>query len=396
MAIIDTVLKTLSNVYPRTCTLAELTTIMLTVILCQLRSGPYIKPHGRAYEMGSDTLTMQLFSRFSVYATAAYCKMPASNGPKPDKEMKLAAKNSMIQSQLGLHPSKIYPYVKEINMLGMAKKLEHFVAVDDQYRRVVLTFRGTSDLHAVLKDLDALYCEATLWGEKYQVHHGMWTAALDFVKTTTTLSQIREALSANPTYALAIVGHSLGGGVAALVTILLSRYALNGGFETNAKTLEGRTIECFTIGSGACMDDSLAKRTKSMIYTLVNGYDIVPYLSLGVVADFCQMTRKVFDRPQQLIRIMRDLLLEKPPSEVLLHHLAYLREQSRFERLVPPGRVFVIVYDEKGDVEDVEEEMNVQERFGYISMRQKLRLISDHALSKGESISTKLHRFSVV
>lgn len=61
--------------------------------------------------MGPDTLTMQLFSRFSVYASAAYCKMPASNSSKLDKEVKLAAKNSLIQSQLGLHPSKIYPYV---------------------------------------------------------------------------------------------------------------------------------------------------------------------------------------------------------------------------------------------------------------------------------------------
>lgn len=63
---------------------------------------------------------------------------------------------------------------------------------------------------------------------------------------------------------------------------------------------------------------------------------------------------------------------------------------------MPPGRVFFIVYDEDGGVEDVEEVMNVQERFGYISMRQKKRLYSDYSLTKGVSISTKLHRFSVV
>ncbi|KAI5837885.1 hypothetical protein DFP73DRAFT_618422 [Morchella snyderi] len=145
---------------------------MLTLILCQLRSGPYIKSHGRPHEMGSDTLTMQRFSRFSLYASAAYCNMPAGypHEPKPDEDTKLATKNSLIQSQLGLHPSKIYPYVQDIHVLGVAKKLEHFVAVDDTYRRVVLTFKGTNDIHAVLKNLDASYFEAEVWGGKYQVH----------------------------------------------------------------------------------------------------------------------------------------------------------------------------------------------------------------------------------
>lgn len=269
--------------------------------------------------MGPDTLTMQLFSRFSVYASAAYCKMPASNSSKLDKEVKLAAKNSLIQSQLGLHPSKIYPYVGGVN--------GHFVAVDDQYRHVVLTFKGTSDISTVLIDLNATYCEVRLFGEKYQVYRGMWTAALDFYySATTTLSQIQEALSANPTYALAIVGHSLVRGVAALVTILLSQYALDGGFGTNETTLEGRTIQCFTIGPGACMDNSLAKRTKPIIYTLVSGYDVIPYLSRGLVADICQLTKKVFDCPRQLKCIMIDLLREEElPPGVLLCHLEYLK-----------------------------------------------------------------------
>ncbi|BAT99677.1 hypothetical protein VIGAN_10117600 [Vigna angularis var. angularis] len=71
-----------------------------------------------------------------------------------------------------------------------------------------------------------------------------------------------------------IVGHSLGGGTAALLTLKLREIQ------------QFSSTTCVTFGPAACMTWELAEFGKPFIISIVNGSDIVPTLSASSVHDF--------------------------------------------------------------------------------------------------------------
>ncbi|KAM7485034.1 hypothetical protein LguiA_001043 [Lonicera macranthoides] len=86
-------------------------------------------------------------------------------------------------------------------------------------------------------------------------HCGMVAAARWIAKLSTPF--LRKALDENPDYTVKIVGHSLGGGTAALLTYILP----------------------------ACMTWELAESGKHFITTIINGSDLVPTFSTASVDD---------------------------------------------------------------------------------------------------------------
>ena len=101
-----------------------------------------------------------------------------------------------------------------------------FVVLDTVKKNVVLCIRGTLLPRDILTDL---CCHATdfysnggkylkrlnAWRDRGRAHYRMLESARRVAKMTEKI--IREALILNPDYNLAIVGHSLGGGVAAVI-----------------------------------------------------------------------------------------------------------------------------------------------------------------------------------
>ncbi|KOM45479.1 hypothetical protein LR48_Vigan06g078500 [Vigna angularis] len=83
-----------------------------------------------------------------------------------------------------------------------------------------------------------------------------------------------KALHQYPHFKIKIVGHSLGGGTAALLTYKLREI----------QQLSSTT--CVTFGPAPCMTLELAEFGKSFITSIVNGSDIVPTLSASSVHDF--------------------------------------------------------------------------------------------------------------
>ncbi|ESQ55849.1 hypothetical protein EUTSA_v10024634mg [Eutrema salsugineum] len=102
-------------------------------------------------------------------------------------------------------------------------------------------------------------------------HCGMVAAARWIAKLSVPC--LVKALDENPGYKVQIVGHSLGGGTAALLTYILREQK------------EFASATCFTFAPAACMTWDLAESGKHFITTIINGSDLVPTFSAASVDD---------------------------------------------------------------------------------------------------------------
>lgn len=242
--------------------------------------------------------------------------------------------------------------------------LVHFVAIDHPSKAVVVTCRGTLGLEDVLTDLTCEYQDLYLRGVNYRVHKGMLNSALLLVKKRSQLLEVvKVALEEFKDYGLVLTGHSLGGGVAAILAILLS-FPSSGAFVTsNATTAptdgvripEGRKIHCYAFGTPACVSEELRRVTRTLITTVVHGRDVVPSLSFGIIRDFWTVAVAFKeDTKGAKAEIRRRILdgLSKGSLGGSLDHddwafavMKTLRAVMRAEKLVPPGEVWNVTMD---------------------------------------------------
>ncbi|CAA7024635.1 unnamed protein product [Microthlaspi erraticum] len=102
-------------------------------------------------------------------------------------------------------------------------------------------------------------------------HCGMVAAARCIAKLATPC--LLKGLEQYPDYKIKIVGHSLGGGTAALLTYILREQ----------KMLS--TATCVTFAPAACMTWELADSGNDFIVSVINGADLVPTFSAASVDD---------------------------------------------------------------------------------------------------------------
>ena len=271
--------------------------------------------------------------------------------------------------------------------------LVHYVSLDHDSQAVVLTCRGTLGFEDVLTDMTCDYDDLWWRGRNYRVHKGIHASAsrLLYGGGGRVMATIRAALEEFPEYGFVICGHSLGGGVAALLAIMISepnsvdpsssafvtirppsqqqqQLRITSGTHIAAprpppaaELPPGRPIHVYAYGPPASVSPSLRMATRGLITTVVNGQDLVPYLSLGLLRDLQAIalafktdtsnakgevrtrvweafTAGLTDR----VYGTRPGHLREEDDQWAYSALKSLRASMLAPKLMPPGEVFVI------------------------------------------------------
>ncbi|KAJ3355991.1 hypothetical protein HDU91_005609 [Kappamyces sp. JEL0680] len=239
----------------------------------------------------------------------------------------------------------------------------HYVVVDQDSKSVVVSLRGTLGLSDIVTDLTASY-EPFLYevGIDGYVHSGIFQSA-NQIATSSIRDAVTEALERHPTYSLVLTGHSLGGGCAALLSLLWSRRQTNPDgvleFVTNTDMgLPLRSIHCYVFAVPAVMSGDLSKSVRDLVTTFIYRHDIVPCLSLGLVRDFRNITVSLAHEEGMAESVIAKVLgvfkQDLEPQTRERDDLWYwallktLRADMKADKLYPPGRVFWINGQETG------------------------------------------------
>jgi len=223
----------------------------------------------------------------------------------------------------------------------------NFVAIDHKNQKVVVGVRGTLSIGDTLTDLFACLDPVIL--ERFRqedvpenerrllagvAHAGQRRGARNLFMEIEPI--VIDALEKNPTYALRVTGHSLGGGVAAILTML---------FRLMSKCCRGRDVRGFTFGCPSTLTEELAEYCKGFVCSVVNKNDIIPRLTISALRWFLNVAKyagemKWKDRMRYALglvpddelmdtaNIVRNLVKEKSPEA---------------NSLYVPGKIFYIV-----------------------------------------------------
>ncbi|XP_035233788.1 sn1-specific diacylglycerol lipase alpha-like [Stegodyphus dumicola] len=141
-----------------------------------------------------------------------------------------------------------------------------YVAVDHQKKYIIIAIRGTrsfSDLLTVINaEIQDFPSEDT--ASSFKCHRGVLHSALFLEKKLNDLNILEVALAENPSYAIGITGHCLGGSIAAVLGLMLRPKYPN--------------LQCFIYAPLAVLSVEMIPNTLDFIFTIVVGDDIVPCL----------------------------------------------------------------------------------------------------------------------
>lgn len=144
------------------------------------------------------------------------------------------------------------------------------LAKDKVLKSLVLAVRGTQTVKDIFTSLSSAGKPHHMVNNRGVVlghsHFGMLASARWLLKQVVPL--ITEGLQDNPGYSLLVTGHSMGGGTAAILTMMLREQFPNFG-----------DVQCVTFACPGCVTVDIAQSCSEYITTVVYGTDVVPTLS---------------------------------------------------------------------------------------------------------------------
>jgi Lipase (class 3) len=309
--------------------------------------------------------------------------------------------HSSFSNMTGLPQSTILlsSYVDPAGGTNSAGELEsgfplvHYLFLDHESKAVVLALRGTWGFEDILTDMTCDYDDLEWQGKNWKVHKGMHASAKRLLEGGggRVMVTIKAALEEFSDYGVIFCGHSLGGGVAALLATMISQpnvdisgpsfvttsalqatrpLLLTAGHQQEAVGMfslpTNRPIHVYAFGPAACMSPFLRRATRGLVTTVVNGKDAVPSLSLGTLHDLrtvalsfkndtadskTHIQSRVWEGLRQ--SILNKFYVNQPPIPMnsgkglgedtwAWTALQSLREEMLAPKLLPPGEVFVV------------------------------------------------------
>lgn len=231
------------------------------------------------------------------------------------------------------------------NWESRAHRPVYFLVRDTSKKSIVLCIRGTWSAHDVLTDLcctsDDLELHPTLrskyffphFGKKVRAHHGMLEAARALQDDLEEL--LVKVFVSHPDYTLVLAGHSMGGGVAALLGLLW-----DSAFPT---------VQVYLYGPPCVIHKESGRRDhlKTRIVSVVGEDDPFCRLSLGHVGDLSSSVAHLCEderlRKEVIVRTVNNVKeMSVSDLEWCSKTLKHLRNQMRAEKLYPPGRTLLL------------------------------------------------------
>ncbi|KAM0681262.1 hypothetical protein GINT2_000460 [Glugoides intestinalis] len=235
-----------------------------------------------------------------------------TDNKKPEiKDMKLRA----VLERINIPESDFIKYFD-----GSHTKVGFILFVDKD--TLVIGFRGTLSHYDLINDLDGNY-SPFLTG---YAHSGILKLVKSFIETE--FEFITTILKERSLKKVLLVGHSLGGGVASLLHLMLMDSGL----------LSDYAVNTVTFASPPTVSQTFINQEVENLVTYNYGDDIIPKLSVGSLLDFKYMclsmanSYKVFSKSEEML-------------EKLVSVRKYLRESNINPKLYQPGTVYHIKSD---------------------------------------------------
>jgi len=167
----------------------------------------------------------------------------------------------------------------------------HFVAVDAESKAVILSIRGTASLSDALTDL--LCAPRRMLGGV--AHDGILRSAFAVLGHVST--RLVDILQDHPGFKLVVTGHSLGGGVALILALLLKAGQEQDEDGRIPKLPSDVSIEAYAFGPPPVFTpiSELKQEWQEGIYTFVHGMDVVPRLSFVSVLETLRRLQAIDD-----------------------------------------------------------------------------------------------------
>lgn len=243
--------------------------------------------------------------------------------------------NEKIAEKMGVSPEEVlFTWFKSKDE-GLCPKF--IVIVDNDTNSIVLAIRGTLSLKDVLLDM---VCEETPYLDGF-THKGILTGARNV--WAEACASVVSALNVNTGYGLAVTGHSLGAGVAILITLEL----LIG--ESKSAIPEGTNVRCIALApppvyrvSNSIFSKSLPSSVFKKIEIYINNHDCIPRMSLGSLTRLLRSMRAV---DNLALTVTEQVNILKDNDEELFEKVVDAIQQSKqdeFPFLQHPGRIFYL------------------------------------------------------